>query len=161
MATTNSKLSINSADLTSSKLALSIAVDLKKATGDNLDSTSGVQRASIPASTTNLSLLAATSSYVARSTGTTYGTNLHKNYVYIKNCTATTGQGTVMIYTDANTDLNAAGGTAACEDNTCDHPIAVLAKDDFAIIPSPMYSGLKITNIDASNAALVEVLILG
>jgi len=158
---TDSKLTIISPDLTSDKLSLAVASAFKSANGDGVAISSGVQRTSIAASATNAAVLAATLPYVTRSTGPTYSTNMFKNYVYIKNCTAAAGQGTVMILSDGgDAGMSNVSEGIECEVGTCDHAIAVLAKDDWMLIPHPMYTGLIITNLDASNAALIETMIL-
>jgi len=160
MATTTSKLNLYSADLTSDKLSLAIESTFTKTSGDNITTSSGVQRATIAAGATNTTLLANTLAYINKSTGVTYGTNLYKNYIYLKNCTEAAGEGEIMIFSDGG-DVNLGNaGEFECEESACDHAIAVLAKDDWMILPSPMYAGLIITNIDASNAALVEIMIL-
>ena len=161
MATTDSKLTITSAELTSDKLNLAITSSFKDTVGDDISSSSGVQRTTIAAGATNTALLANTLAYVNKSTGATYGTDLHKNYIYLKNCTAAAGEGEIMVFSDGgDINLGNASESIECEASTCDHAIAVLAKDDWMILPSPMYAGLIITNIDASNAALVEIMIL-
>jgi len=162
MATTTSKLTLTSAELTSDKLNLAITSSFKNTIGDDVSGSSGVQRVSIAAGATNTTLLANTLSYVNKSTGSTYGTDLYKNYIYLKNCTETAEQGEIMVFSDGG-DINLANAhtSVVCDDPTaCDHAIAVLAKDDWMVIPCPMYAGLIITNIDVSNAALVEIMIL-
>jgi len=161
MATTDSKLTITSTDLTSNKLSLAVSTPFTTSLGDAITGSSGVQRSSLPAGTTNAALLASTLPYVTKSTGGTYATNMHKNYVYVKNCTATAGQGTIIIFSDGgDANISNSDETVTCEASTCDHAIAVLAKDDWMLIPCPMYSGLIIKNLDASNASLVETMIL-
>jgi hypothetical protein len=161
MATT-AKITLSSADLTSDSLALNITTTLKNAAGDNVTLSSGVQRVSIAAGTIDSSSLATARAYIKESTASaTLNTNWFKNHLYIKNVTATTGQGTLMILSDGG-DLNMGNASAGtCEATSCDHAIATLVKDDWMFIPWPAFTDLHIENKDASNAALVEFMIIG
>lgn len=161
MATT-AKITLASPDLTSDNLSLSVTATLKSATGDNASGTSGIQRISIGAGLKDTSILANTQSYVKRSTASaTLGTNWHVNHLYIKNCTATVGQGTIMVFSDGgDANMGNSGSAVSCEASDCDHAIATLTKDDWMIIPWPAFTHLYIENRDASNAALVEFMII-
>jgi len=160
MATT-AKITLASPDLTSDSLSLTLTTTLKTTIGDNTTMTSGTQRVSIAAGVVDSESLANTRKYVKRSTASaTLGTNWNKNYLYVKNVTGTTGQGTVMILSDGG-DVNMGNGTSgSCEATTCDHAIATLVKDDWMFIPWPAYGGLHIQNKDASNAALIEFMVI-